>query len=130
MKKFLGIVFIGLLWCNVGFAEKWTKYTQSKSLTIYYDRQSLNKTDLYSYINLLFDLKESNVTSKGTLRSYKVYRQFNCTDNKFKDLESNFFENKMGKGKPFHSENIGEWKIANSSGTVDGSILKAVCLMK
>ena len=85
MKKFLGIVFIGLLWCNVGFAEKWTKYTQSKSLTIYYDRQSLNKTDLYSYINLLFDLKESNVTSKGTLRSYKVYRQFNCTDNKSKE---------------------------------------------
>ena len=22
MKKFLGIVFLGLLWCNVGFAEK------------------------------------------------------------------------------------------------------------
>ena len=48
MKKLLGIVVLGLLWCNVGFAEKITvlcidKKTKAKTYISFYNEGGKNK---------------------------------------------------------------------------------------
>ena len=44
MKKLLGIVVLGLFWCNVGFAE-WKEVVTSDRGAIYIDTQTVSKID-------------------------------------------------------------------------------------
>ncbi len=127
MKRLILIFFFLIISTFSVYASNWEKFTETKSLKVYYDTQSFKVGTLYSYVNLLYDLKEPNVTSEGTVNSMTIYKQFNCKKEKFKILKQNFFETKMGKGKPFSSIGKGEWQPINGSGSLDGFTFRAAC---
>ena len=51
MKKLLGIVVLGLLWCSVGFAE-WKNFTPNDptEMYTYFDTTSIKKSDGYTQV--------------------------------------------------------------------------------
>ena len=110
MKKLLGIVVLGLLWCNVGFAEliKIPVYvhimdiqkddfkTKTKESDIIKDFQKVN--EIWSQADIFFEIKNINFT-KPKLSGFKKYKKFGklkITEATTPDTRSSA-QNKTGK---------------------------------
>lgn len=130
IKNILGIVVIGLLWCNVGFAEKWTRYGETKSLTVYYDKKSWKIDASKAYINILYDLKKPLVRAEGTFNSMVMYQENDCKEFKSRVLETFFYETQMGQNKYLTSAGKSKWKQVSEYTSLDGSLFKAACKIK
>ena len=127
MRKIIFIIVLSLFWSNLSFADKWTRYGETKSLTIYYEQKSWIKDGSKTYINILYDLKKPNITNEGTVNSMIKQREHDCKEMKSRTLKTLFFETKMGKGKYFASRGENEWKKINEYTSLDGSLFKAAC---
>ncbi len=108
MKKLLGIVVLGLLWCNAGYATDELKkyqigdYTYGESLLKYHPKNQIDKykscqlpggdrfcsltmlknetTDIYDSIQFIFDQNDSNYKIHSLLGSINYQKWSECVD--------------------------------------------------
>ena len=130
MKKILTIIILSLLWSNLSFADKWTRYGETKSLTIYYDKKSWKIDGSKAYINILYDLKKPLVRAEGTFNSMVMYKENDCKELKSRELETFFYETQMGQNKYFTSAGKSKWRQVSEYTSLDGSLFKAACKIK
>ena len=69
LKKLLGIVVLGLLWCNVGVAE-WYKIGQTDQATFYLDVDRIRSDNNYVYY---WDMVDLNKRSEQGILSVQRY---------------------------------------------------------
>ncbi len=116
MKKLLGIVVLGLFWCNVGFAE-WKEVATSDRGAIYIDTQTVAKIDNNFIFMQLFSYTIPIKVSGTTWYSDISKVELDCTNwpfNNFRELSTTYYEKKMGKGRHYKIQliNISDWKKA------------------
>ena len=97
MKKLLGILVLGLLWCNVGFAE-WKNFTPNdkEGVYTYFDTTSIKKSDGYTQIWTMTDYPYPD--SEGN-HSNKVLYNFDCNSFGAKFIEVLVYTGQMGRGE-------------------------------
>ena len=100
MKKILTTLILGLLWCNISFAD-WEKILSEKSdignYTFYFDNNKIIKKNGYVYYWYL-----ASFSSQHPERDYMsmlVYTQIDCKKLRGKDLKFSTHSKKMAKGK-------------------------------
>ena len=129
MKKLITIFVLSIINIAPTFAENWSRYGETNSLVIYYDKESWVKGDLYTTINILYDLKQPFVDNEGTANSIKYIRKFNCKNMSFSDVTAYFYKEKMGQEPLYENSDNKEWIKINEFGSLDGSLFKAACQM-
>ena len=128
MKKLLGILVLGLLWCNVGFAG-WKKVAIpiNNNGAIYVDTQSVKKIG-----NKVIFLQLNSYTTPldtGQVSWYSdiAKTEVDCTNNKLRELSITFYEKKMGKGEVImSSDKVSDWYVSEP-GSIQLSAVKYVC---
>ena len=127
MKKFLFILFF-LIFSSSALADKWNKFFENESITVYYDKQSIIKSDTKIDILLLFDFKKPFDLNEGPANSMIVYKVFDCKNRKHASLNTGYFKKKMGKGKPFLNIQKDEWKpVLEDNKTLNGGAFERLC---
>ena len=92
MKKLLGILVLGLLWCNVGFAESCTKYIDMSWKYLASDFTHVSKDENPLYAQFLF-----KTTSDKGIKIHTV--QISTADHrKVHEEEVNIYIKPFGKG--------------------------------
>ena len=129
MKKiFIYLMLLFSVLVTSSHAEKWTKFDETKSVVVYYDKQSFLKYGDFRDINLLYDLKEPFNSEKGIVKSMTLFKEISCKDKKVNVKKQDFFAQKMGEGQPFFSISDSGWKTVNADDlSIDGAIFKAAC---
>ena len=126
MKKFLGILVIGLLWCNISFAG-WTKVAinaETGNLTAYIDKKTIKKTGNKVIFQQLNSYKEP--ISEGVYSDIS-YVKVNCSTNEVKFLASTFYSGKMGRGSVVdEDDSISDWEYFEP-GSIMGIVIEYVC---
>jgi len=116
MKKLSLYIFLGLLWCNVGFAD-WKKITVNEAgSTMYFDPNTLKKHNGYYYVWTMTDyLKKDSVGNY----SNKIHMQIDCISKKYKSLTFVFYKEQMVKGEEsvtFEGDDVWDSFAPNSVG--------------
>jgi hypothetical protein len=122
MKKLLGIVVLGLLWCNIGFAE-WTHIAETEKVNEYIDEETIGKEDGITYFWSLRDNKNDK-DPPSTI----IYYAVKCEVKQFQILQYGWYDKHMGEGE-FSGNNpwpINEWR-SPPPGTVGAKFIKFVC---
>jgi len=124
MKKLLGIIILGLLWCNVGFAE-WKNFTPNDQtgMYTYFDTTSIKKSDGYVQVMTMTD--SSSPGPEGIL-SFKVLYNFDCNSFSGKIIQAESFTKNMGRGEGT-SEELPEGWIDFGTNSVTYNLAKHVC---
>jgi len=122
-KKFLVILILSILWCNVSFAE-WKKVAvaANDSGTVYIDTQTVSKIGnnfIFMQLNsYTIPLEASGTTWYSDIAKVEV----DCTNNNSRELSVTFYEKKMGKGNIIASSNeVDDWDH-----NIQGSIMMTV----
>ncbi len=108
---------------------EWTKLFDRKGTTFYFDYNSLLINNKLREVNMMIDYNAKD--SKGDL-SLIVKRIINCNEMMYKDLETNFFRQNLGKGE----KSRGSGQVKNSKwqyfppGSSGGEIIKIICKIK
>ena len=107
MKKLLGIVVLGLLCCNVSFAE-WYKIGETDRGTFYLDVHRIRSDNNYIYFWDMVDLNKP--TEHGSL-SVQRYIKGDCGIFRYKTLQYIFYDENMGSGeKEMQDSDRNDWK--------------------
>ena len=130
MKKIFYFIFLFSLFITNSFAEKWSRYGETKSIVIYVDRSSWVYGELYSKLDILYDFKKPVDAKEGKTNSMILSRKFNCKDMSFVDVKQTFFKKKMGQEPFFEITDQTEPKKISGFTTTDGNIFKAACKIK
>ena len=126
MKKFLGILVLGLLWCNVGFAE-WLKVGKTDDVIAYLEIDRIKSDSNYVYYWEMMDFFERD--KYGDL-SVQRYIQGDCNIIRFKTLQYVYYDGKMGTGKMESEDSvIKDWKYYRP-GAVGEKVLQKACKLK
>ena len=128
MKKFLGVLLLVLLWCNVGYAD-WKQVAEAiKSKNkVYVDTNSVKKIG-----NKVIFLQLSSYTTP--LDSGRILwlsdiakTEANCTNKKVRELSLTLYENRMGKGKVLAStDDVTDW-YDPKPGSIQMSAINYAC---
>ena len=126
MKKLLGILVLGLLWCNISFAG-WTKVAidaETGNLTAYIDKKTIKKTGdkvIYKQLN------SYKVPVNEDIYSDISYLKVNCATNEAMFLDTTYYSRKMGKGSVVaEDDSISDWDYF-APGTIMGLVIEYVC---
>ena len=123
MKKLLGIVVLGLMWCNVGFAE-WINFTPNDTeMRTNFDTTSIKKSDGYVQVMTMTD--SSSPGPEGIL-SFKVLYNFDCNSFSAKIIQAESFTKNMGRGEGTSRELPDGW-IDFDPNSVTYNLAKHVC---
>jgi|TARA_B100001964_G_scaffold7312_1_gene7901 hypothetical protein len=124
MKKLLGIVVLGLLWCSVGFAE-WKNFTPNDptEMYTYFDTTSIKKSDGYTQVMTLTD---SPSPGPDGILSFKVLYNFDCSSFNAKIIQAESFTKNMGRGEGTSRELPDGW-IDFDPNSVTYNLAKHVC---
>ena len=124
MKKLLGILVLGLLWCNVGFAE-WKNFTPNDTtgMYTYFDTTSIKKSDGYTQVWTMTD--SSSPGPEGIL-SFKMLFNFDCNSLSAKIIQGESFTENMGRGESTSRELPDGW-IDFDPNSVTYNLAKHVC---
>jgi len=128
MKKLL-ITFLFLFSSNA-YCD-WLKVTESDSLVVYIEPstvkkfgQSVRVWSLYNFLN------SREFEKRGTYKSFKSYDEYNCSEDKSKNLSILFFSGDMGEGNNIYINDKGnDWRY-QSPGSIGLSLLKYSCGLK
>jgi len=126
MKKLLGILVLGLLWCNVGFAG-WKNFTpyDKKGVYTYFDTTSIKKSGGYTQVWTLTDYSDPD--SEGN-HSNKMLLNFNCKNFEAKIIEALVYTGQMGRGESTSmKEELPDGWIDFGSNSVTYNLAKHVC---
>ena len=125
MKKLLGILVLGLLFCNVGFAE-WYKVGKTEDMDVYLEIDRIRSDNNYVYYWEMMDLFERENDSLSIQR----YIQGDCNIIRFKTLQYIFYDEKMGTGKmEAQDSKIKDWKYYRP-GAIGEKVLQKACKLK
>ena len=130
MKKLLGILVLGLLWCNVGFAISWVKGSATTENTFYFDPDSIVKDGKFTYVWILMDSQKINEDGE---RSSLFHMKINCKTLQFAMMQIHSYAKQMGKGNPLYSDNNPKENPALKSappGSAYHNTFKYVCMYK
>ena len=124
IKKLLGILVLGLLWCSVGFAD-WEKLGINESgQGMYFDPDTLKKHKEHFYVWTMTDYLKSG--SSG-IYSNKIHMQIDCISKKNKKLTYVFYKDQMAKGEVFSTlEGDGKWS-SFASNSVGEKFIDNIC---
>ena len=127
MKKLFGILILGLLWCNVSFAE-WKKFMENESgSTMYFDPDTVKKYKGHIYVWTLTDYLTPG--SSG-IYSNKIHMQMDCAQKKVKMITYVFYKDQMAKGEEDHtSEGSDKWD-SFAPNSVGEELLNYICKLK
>ena len=123
MKKLLGILVLGLLWCNVSFAE-WKRVVGAadNSGAVYIDTKTVSKIGnnfIFMQLNsYTIPLEAGGVNWYSDIAKVEI----DCTNNNSRELSITFYEKKMGKGNILNSTN----KVSDWDQNMPGTIMKVV----
>ena len=124
MKKLLGILVLGLLWCNVGFAE-WTLVGEStRDDKFYIDLKTIKKKSGNRYVWVLTDYKKP---LEEYIKSAKQLLQIDCELDRFKMIEAITYTGHMGSGNLERLDLDNPKWIGVPPGTAWFSIINKVC---
>ena len=122
MKKAIAIIILGLMWCNVGFAE-WTHIAETEKTNQYIDEESIKKEDEITYFWMLKDYKKENVPP-----SEIIYYAVKCESKQMQTVNYGWYDKNMGEGK---FSGLNEWPLKNwispPPKTVGTLFIKFVC---
>ena len=123
MKKLLGILVLGLLFCNEGYAE-WYKLSAEKNLDHYIEKKSIKKIDGFVYYWEMVDLKEK---LNDKYLSFQRYIMVDCTLIRFQTLNYKFFSKNMGRGQIETMDSVNkDWKY-DPPGSLGEYAMKYAC---
>ena len=126
MKKLLGILVLGLLWCNVGVAE-WYKIGTTDRAAFYLEVDRIRSDNNYVYYWDMVDLYER--TDEGSL-SVQRYIKGDCTIIRYKSLQYIFYSESMGSGeRQMQDSQVKDWKYYPPGG-IGEDILKKACELR
>jgi hypothetical protein len=128
IKKLLTIFL--LLFSINGYCQ-WKQVSESDSSTVYIELSSVKRMgksvrvwSLYNFINPL------EFGKSGTYRSLKSYDEYDCVEDRSKNLAMLFYSGDMGEGVNIHtSDKVGDWRF-HSPGSIGLSLLKSSCRLK
>ena len=135
IKKLLGILVLGLLWCNAGFAANfnWKKGAETfdGTSTWHYDKKTIFEVGGHKYFWQLTDYLDDDGTP---IRSVITHSMVNCDTYKIRWITYSGYSGQMGKGQiiddviipEFDLENF-KWTYYDPNKTSQGKILKKVC---
>ena len=92
MKKLLGILVLGLLWCNVGFAESCTEYLEMSWKYLGRDLTHVSKDENPLYAKFSF-----KTTSDKSIKIHTVFIS-TADGRKVQEEEVNLYIKPFGKG--------------------------------
>lgn len=109
----------------ISFAQNWVKVTTSELDNVYIDTISLKKNGNNRRVWVLSDYKKKD--KHGDL-SNKVLSEFDCVEDRVKNLDYTMFNGNMGNGTvTTHIPSANSsWQFV-SPGSVDDALLKFVC---
>lgn len=121
------IILVALLFATplISFAQNWVKVSSSDLDNIYIDTISLKKIGNNRRVWVLSDYKKRD---KGGDSSNKVLSEFDCAEDRVKNLDYTMFKGNMGNGTVTDhiSSPNSAWQYV-SPGSVDDFLLKFVC---
>lgn len=128
MKKLL-TTFLFLFSIN-GYCE-WVEITSSNSSTVYVEPSSIKKIGKNVRLWTLYNFSKSLYFEKvGSYKSFKSYDEYDCVEEKSKNLSILFYSDEMGEGNNIFTNNKGgDWNYQPPS-SVGLSILKMSCGLK
>ena len=107
MKKFLGILVLGLLLESNAYAE-WKKLSTYKGVTLYVEVDTIIKKNGYVYF---WDLHDSDVLDEFGVMSSQTYYQADCSLLRVKTLSYIFYKGSMGRDLIEQQESaVKDWK--------------------
>ena len=107
MKKFLGILVLGLLLQSNAYAE-WKKLRTYKGTTLYVAVDTIIKKNGYVYF---WDMHNNDVLDKFGVMSSQTYYQTDCSLIRVKTLSYIFYKRSMGSGPSEQQESVvKDWK--------------------
>ena len=124
MKKLSLYLFLGLLWCNVGFAE-WKNFTPNDTtgMYTYFDTTSIKKVDGYTQV---WTMTDSSLPGPEGILSFKMLFNFDCNSLSAKIIQGESFTENMGRGESTSRELPDEW-IDFAPNSVTYNLAKHVC---
>ena len=124
MKKLSLYIFLGLMWCNVGFAE-WKTFTPNDptGMYTYFDTTSIKKSDGYTQVMTLTD---SPSPGPDGILSFKVLYKFDCSRCSAEIIQAESFTKNMGRGEGTSRELPDGW-IDFDPNSVTYNLAKHVC---
>jgi len=134
MKKLLGIVVLGLLWCNISFAVNfnWKKVSTSQNNTSawYYDKKTIFKIGIHKYFWQLTDYLD-DADEENSVITYTIV---NCDTYESKWIIYASYSGQMGRGQllddfivPEFKIELFKWEYYDPKETMQGAVLKKVC---
>jgi len=133
MKKFLGILVLGLLWCNTSFAAdfKWTRVTTSDSSDWFYDKKTVFRVGSYKYF---WQLVENKKRDEDGVKSTIMHAMVNCNNLKTRWITTTSYSESKGTGQiildfivPEEIQEYFYWMDYNPRNTNQGRLLEKVC---
>ena len=107
MKKFLGILVLGLLLESNAYAE-WKKLSAYKGVTLYVEVDTIIKKNGYVYF---WDMHNNDVLDKFGVMSSQTYYQTDCSLFRVKTLSYIFYKGSMGRDLIEQQESVvKDWK--------------------
>ena len=128
MKKFLSILIVSLLWCNISLAE-WIPFPDTYKFfgddVWHYEDESIKKDKNYTYVWIMQDF---TALPKGSVpMSVQYYIKINCKLMQYDYMEAINYRFPLGTGasRKFHYPEV-EWR-SSPPGSVYDKILKSIC---
>jgi hypothetical protein len=127
MLNYAGAVLgVTLLWVSAASAE-WLMVGGTHKYDGYVDMATIGPTGKTVTLWTLKDFKVDRQIPQGTYRSVRIKKQIDCEARKSRPLQTKYYANQMGKGRPLQSgKATREWSrvTAGSDGEAE---LKIAC---
>ena len=125
-----GLLLVLLMATCPHAAGEWVRVAESGGLTIYFDPETVSRTESTVKLLTMQDHAKPRATMRGWLyRSVKTENEFDCKQERMRSVHSVFHFGQMGGGMVVANEYSGGWTPL-AQDEASGSLWKLACAKK